>query len=328
MSKQWVSREDYIESSELAVDPGRLVEAFLPKLRAHVTKRYAWLDTRGNCMLSIDDVIQAASIRLIQLAERWAVVVDKHPEWEPTDGTYDALFFTYLHFEVKKAIGKEHQLAGGDTSLVSLTVEQGGEQFERAALYEYSDGELHDRTGVRRRPDGPWWHAVVEEIMTFWDTMAPKEKMSIALRHYDELPADRVATLMGTSPLYTNRVERRWRAHARNTVRLGDDYEFVPRTKPYAWQPTDLLEAYLQDRHQKTLHEYLGVVTISFRVDPDYLVRALTAANTYSPSTHDKLSANQLDALYHLADEGLGYAAIARELNVTDRTVARRLQRA
>src|SRR5690606_23323142 len=123
-----------------------------------------------------------------------------------------------------------------------------GEESERRELYDYSDGEMHDRTGVRRRADGPGWGAIVNDIMKFWDEMAPKYTVIIALRYYDELSHDRVAKLTGTSAGVSNVTVNRWRAHARNQVRLGDDFEESEHLKPSPWEPPELLNIYIRDR--------------------------------------------------------------------------------
>lgn len=326
MSKRWVSREDFVDITSGATDPDRLVRKFLPLLRGHVTNVYSWMDARGNCVLSVDDLIQVASITLMKLAGNWHSIVAEHPEFMlDENGTHDAVFFGYLKKEVKFRLLNEHDRERRAT-FEGLTSEIDGETYDRPELYDWTDGEMHDRTGVRRRPDGPWWRAILNDIMAYWDTqMTQKEKLVIALRYYDELPRDRVAELTGTSSVLYPAIVKRWRAHTRNQLRNGDDYEIVEHVNARAWEPPELLTIYLRDRHQKDVHEYLGIVTLCFRADPDYLVRILDMVPFRIPGANDQLDAEQISTIDRMASEGHNYADIGRTVGVSRGAIGLRL---
>jgi DNA-directed RNA polymerase specialized sigma24 family protein len=327
MSKRWVTREEFTETTAMATDPDRLIRKFLPKMSAHIAVKYAWMEGRGNCVLSVDDLIQVGAICLMKLAGRWAEIVTEYPDYSlGADGTYDAMFYAHLKTVVKRELYNEHR-AERRATYESLTVEFDGLEVERSSLYDYTDGEMHDRTGVRRRPDGPWFPAVYDEILSFWYTLTPRDKTGIALHFYDELPNLQVGTLMGLSGTFNHKTLNRWRAHARNQVRVGDDYEEVdPPAKQKPWEPPELLTTYLHDRHRKTLQEYLGIVTISFRVDPDYVARILGAWNFRVEGGANAPSTPEQDAIIdQMASEGYSYAAIGRAVGLSDVTIGRRL---
>lgn len=322
MSKRWVSKDDFDEVAAVATDPGRLISKFIPQLRAHVTAKYAWLGDRGNCILGVDDLIQIASIQLMDLAERWGDIVKEHPDFErDLNGTYDGYFYMFLKTRVMQKIisanKRERRVA-----YEGLTFEYEGDELDRPELYECSDGELHDRTGVRRRPDGPWWPAVANNIMTFWDHMTQREKVAIALRFYDGLSTTQVNELAGVDRGLPNDIRKRWRAHARNQVRLGDDHEEIQHHRSHAWSPPEVLLEYLKARHRMDIHEYLGIVTISFRTDPMYIVDALTE-DGHGPTR--LITIEQEESIDRLAAEGYKAPQIAREIGVSNDTVYRRL---
>lgn len=326
MSKRYTAQSSSWDDTDAAInpatDPGRLIHKFLPSLSAHVTAKYASLGARGNCILGVDDLIQIASIELMGLAEKWESIVEEHPDFElEPNGTYDGLFYAFLKTRVMQRIIDTNKRERR-TQYEPLTVMDEGEEQDRSELYEYSDGELHDRTGVRRRPDGPWWRAVVNEIMTFWDQMTQKEKVVMALRFYDELSTERVSELARVTESLPSLVRKRWRAHARNQMRLGDDHEYIEHHKPQAWEPPELLVEYLRARHRMDIHEYLGIVTISFRSDPMYIVDALTEA---APRPRRRIAVEQEDIIDRMAGQGYNAPQIAREIGVSMDTVYRRL---
>ena len=326
MSKRWTSRNELSEPAGGATSPDRLIRKFLPLLRGHVTNVYSWMDARGNCLLSVDDLIQVASITLMKLADEWHSIVAEHPEFVlDENGTHDAVFFAYLKKEVKFRLLNEHQRERR-AAFEGLTSEIDGETYERPELYDSTDGEMHDRTGVRRRPDGPWWRAILSDIMAYWDTqMTPKEKLVIALRYFDELPRDRVSELTGTSSVLYPAIVKRWRAHTRNQLRNGDGFEVVEHVNSRAWEPPELLTVYLRDRHQKDIHEYLGIVTLSFRADPDYLVRILDVLPFRTPGANDQIDPEQIETIDRMAAEGHSYAEIGRTVGVSRGSIGLRL---
>lgn len=323
MSKRWVTRDEYADAAAAVTDPDRLIHRFLPQLRAHVITKYRWMSERGNCVLDVDDLIQLACIVLMSLADRWASIVEDHPEFKVgPDGTYDGIFYNYLKVETKSRLGHAHR-DERRAAFEGLTFEIDGEEFERPRLYEVSDGEMHDRTGVRRRPDGPWWPAIVNNIMCHWDTMPTKEKVGIALRAFDGLSPKNAAELAGCSQDVLIRAVNRWRTHARNQVVLGDPHDVPRRSYQHAWEPPELLIMYLRDRHRMDLYEYLGIVTISFRTDPDYISEILDVKQR--PIQRAQITDQQIATLDRMAAQGYNYSQIARAVGIAPGSVANRL---
>ena len=42
------------------LDKDQLISHYLPVVRGHIVKNYEWMARRGNCLISVDDLIQVA----------------------------------------------------------------------------------------------------------------------------------------------------------------------------------------------------------------------------------------------------------------------------
>ncbi|MFJ4999906.1 hypothetical protein ACIP5T_17270 [Microbacterium sp. NPDC088619] len=309
MSKRWRTRRPEGIAPD---DPEYLLNRFLPTLRPHIINNYAWMERRGNCLISVEDLTQLAAIELMKLIKDWPDILARD-DIDTTRDT-DPLFFHFLKHHVKQQLQKVLSRKGTDPETVSLEVEYEGQTFERDDLYD-------DRTSLRRRPDGEHWPATYGIIMDFWDNLAPVDKMWIALRHFDELSRPHIKTLMGKDTAILDLITKRWRAHARNQI-LDHEEEVEPR-KARPWEPPEQLLEYLRTRHGKDMHEYLGIVTICFRQDSGYLCRALDMRPHHVGTA--KISPEQIAMIDLLRSQGRTHKEIAAVVGISKSGVGARL---
>ncbi|GEB94383.1 hypothetical protein [Microbacterium lacticum] len=265
-----------------------MVTEFLPQMRAHIIGKYGWLERRGNCMITVDDMIQVASIALLRHVDRWPrIAADRG--WDPNNN--DGAFYVMLKEDVKRSIMKYRRREAGDP--------EPGEQnpiavsFDDHPLFEHGgEGENTDaeyRTSLNAPSMLPHWKMLQSTVVDYYVFLQKRDKVQIALRYFDELSHASTAELIGISTAASKRrittLRSGWVDHARN--QFTDHY--VPLADPaqnLRWTPPPALEAYVRDRHRMNLDEYLGIVTIAFREDVSYLTDILSEGRHYGATAH------------------------------------------
>lgn len=256
-----------------------MVNEFLPKLRGHVVAKYGWIERRGNCLITIDDLIQVASITLLKHIDKWPrIAASLGMDPEGNNGAFYATLKTDVKFAISKYRARdaheddEHDMLGHSfDDLPPLAGEAG----------ENTDEEF--RTAIRAPSNMPHWPMTQASVVDYFVFLHKRDKVHIALRYFDELSHATTAELLGIgSAVSTSRmsvVRRGWVDHARNqftdhAVQMNDGPANI------RWEPSEALIAYLRDRHRMDIDEYLGIVTIAFREDVTYLIDILGDGRT------------------------------------------------
>lgn len=287
-----------------------LILEYLPSLRGHVIRKYGWMTERGNCLLTLDDIIQIASITLVRFLPLWDDFLAREGKSREGNG---GLFWTFLEKRVRDDVLKyyerqAHGHRGADAS--ADDVNENPDAYTEPV-----------RTALTARTASESWGVVHEELVDFFATLPRRDKMMLALRYFDDLPTDTAADLFGiargTFTVMTSKAVRRWRSHARN--QYAEYPGEVPARVEYEWAPSDALSAYLRDRHRKDIDEYLGYVTICLRADSGYLGTILdTTRHNSSTAEHwrGRMTADQEAETDRLLCEGVSAAEISRRLDI------------
>ena len=289
------------------VDP--LISEYLPVVKGQIAKKYWWIEDRGNCLLTTDDLIQVASIALVTLTNKWDdILADQGATRE--DMTDGRLFWHYLKSEVKwmvlNAIKRQAKL-DQDNHTTNWRYDAHAEELWGEDV----------RTALTRHQDPSILQA---DIAEYFALMPPYEKTILALRHFDELSFPQISDLLGVAaPLLSEHATKainRWRVYARN--QYLDTPEYLPRHPRRAWEPPTALVDYLQSRHHADIHEYLGVVTISFRVDVSYMVDILGGRRFTGTANHpnSRLTDEQRKEIDRLTGEGMNAMEVSRRLDI------------
>lgn len=284
-----------------------LITEYLPVLRGHVIKKYRWMEERGNCLITLDDLIQIASIRLMSLVDKWDDILAEQGKTREGNG---GMFWKFLAHQVKQDVLKYYNRDGRPESNDSLDIETDTNAENPAEI----------KTSLLQRNDGIHWRAIHNDIVDFFATLPRKDKTFLALRYFDEMQHSTAAALLGIGEKsYRNQVgtiTARWRDYTRN--QFTDVPVDVARRIAVDWEPTEALITYLRDRHRKDLSEYLGIVTIAFREDTSYLVDALNTQKVVVPgATPTLLSPAQQQQVDELMGQGVNKMDISRKLGVT-----------
>jgi RNA polymerase sigma factor (sigma-70 family) len=286
-----------------------LISEYLPVIRGHITKKYSWVDGTGNCMLTVDDLIQVASIALVRLVDRWDGFLARDGKEREGNG---GLFWNFLENEVKNDIAKYYR------DVVKL--DRPTSDSLDAVPQDADESLATIRTALNARRDGESWGMVNDDLVDHFSVMPQRDKILIALRYFDELPFARIADVLGANEKTTRNLTlnavNRWRAFSRNQyVEYPTD---LPRRLPQPWEPTETLTTYLQSRHRKDISEYLGYVTICFRNDVSYLVDILGSERTVAPGAKAVgLSPAQQHQVDELMAQSVNMVEISRRLGVS-----------
>ncbi|WP_341999395.1 helix-turn-helix domain-containing protein [Microbacterium sp. LWH7-1.2] len=297
-------------------DARSLVTDWLPRIRPYVLSKFGWLERRGNCMVTADDLIQVASIALMRHAERWgdhlADSLGVDPDTAFDGGENAGLFWTTLREDVERAIYRyRHRDARDDEFMDSF--DNVGEDGE-------SDAEK--RTSLRTPGTGVTWGVVRENVMDYYLFLPQRDRVMIALRYFDDLKHATVAELLGVQTATVRQRDKvlrdEWTTVARNQY-AEHPTPLPERRTNIQWEPSEALTAYIRDRWRKDIHEYLGIVTIAFREDIGYLSQILGSERTYAADAH---ASSRILSPYQDAQIDKWYAAgmsmreIARDLGV------------
>lgn len=290
----------------MTTDP--LISRYLPVVNGHIMKNYRWIEERGNCLCTVEDLQQIAAIALIRLAGKWDEILAE--KGKARDGD-NALFWAYLKNYVKSDVNaffRDHGKKGADDD----------------TIFKGEDDETEDemvRTSIRAKEDTPIGNIIWEDLVDFFELMPQKDKILIVLRYFDELTFDQMGDVLsanpGTTKALTSLVEQRWRLRARN---MFTDYpaEETPR-KPRPWDKPDSLEVYLQSRHRRDLSEHLWFATQCFRDDVSYLTDILGSTPFYPAGATEGrrvLNPTQEAMIDAMIREGESGAEIARRLEI------------
>lgn len=261
-----------------------LLADWAPKLRGYVIKHYGWMETRGNCLIGIDDLVQIALIALVDLAARWDDILAA--QGKTRDGN-DGMFWAYLKQQTKNAVWTFYRREGN----VPADGPAERDLTRGLEITTADEDTLHVTDAVDLRD---WWLTVedtmygkitLRAIADFYDTLPRRDKILIALRHYDELPYKQVGALLGmrdtSAQELTRSITDRWRDHARN--QYTDHHVEVKRRVARDWEEPDTLTAYIRDRHRNDLPTYIGRVSIAIHTDPAYLADILNPGRAYAP---------------------------------------------
>jgi DNA-directed RNA polymerase specialized sigma subunit len=245
-----------------------LVSEYLPVVRGHIVKHYRWMENRGNCLITVDDLIQIASMTLVKLVEKWDGILEE--KGETREGT-GPLFWSFLRERIKGDVIKYYARDGMADENESRNPSFDEEPEDNA------ENQAFIRTSVRIKADGILWRSTHNTIVDFFSVMPRQDKIEIALRYFDDLTLERVADIMEAPYKSTARRVKentdRWRTFSRN--QFTDEITDLRPRLPRAWEPPATLVEYLAARHRKTFEEYLGYVTLCFRSDAGYLNLAL-----------------------------------------------------
>ncbi|MCM3779858.1 sigma factor-like helix-turn-helix DNA-binding protein [Microbacterium hydrocarbonoxydans] len=283
-----------------------LISEYLPVVRGHIVKNYAWMADRGNCLMSIDDLKQVAAIALVKLVGRWDDVLAEQGKSREGNG---GLFWWYLKEDVKRTVSKYYRDIAHKGEYDEPTTDELGEETWEV-----------QRTSLRTPTDAPGSRITREDIVDFFTTLSPRHKTLIALRYFDELPfvdvADVMSAVPGTVRNITQTGLKNLRAFARN--QFLDDPAPMPRQVHMPWEPPESLVTYLRERHQKDLPEYLGIVTLAFRADVSYLVDMLHEGRHEVPGSKQlTMSPFQQAAADELLSQGESMREVSRRLDVS-----------
>ncbi|WP_433721132.1 hypothetical protein [Microbacterium laevaniformans] len=281
-----------------------LIAEYLPVVHGHIAKNYAWMARRGNCLITVEDLQQIAAIALLKLCAKWDAILAS--EGKSRDGN-SGLFWTILKVRVRDDVLKYYARIG---------------LREVDDLSDSIDDDDDFRTSIRA-PYTPAPGAILlADVADFFDTLPRKDKVYIALRHYDELPYPQMASILGALPAttrtLTSRIEGRWRDFARN--QFTDHSVQVPRRVEVGWEPSDSLLNYVSSRHRNDLPTYLGRVSTAFHADPVYLSHILSEAPTIAPGTGNRwepLSPFIQSQIDKMIGDGVNHMEISRTLGIS-----------
>ncbi len=299
--------------------PENMVDEFLPQLRAHVIRRYGWLERRGNCLITIDDLIQVASIALLRHIDRWpSIAADRG--WDPSNN--DGAFFVMLKEDVKRKIIRYRRDAGDPAEGEIEPIATSFDNRPTVDGHELETTEAEYRTSLHAPNMHPHWKMVQADIVDYFVFLRKREKMNIALRYFDELSHATTAEMLGISVQSSRqtitKVKAEWINHARNQFR-DEQVLTQERTHGIVWEPSEALVAYIRDRHRMDIDEFLGIVTIAFREDVGYLTEILSENYHYGATAHAAsraLSPYQEAQVDKWVAAGMSQADIARDLGV------------
>ena len=283
-----------------------LISEYLPVVQGHIVKQYSWMAERGNCLMTIDDLKQVASIALVKLVTRWDDILAEQDKMREGNG---GLFWWYLKEDIKRTVIKYYRDLGRKGEYDEPTVDELGDETWAV-----------QRTSLRAPTDSPTARITRDDIVDFFSTLSPRHKTLIALRYFDELPMQQVADVMdGLEKTTRNNVATavaNLRAFALN--QFIDQPKNMPRQVHMPWAPPESLAMYLRERHRKDLAEYLGIVTLAFRADVSYLVDILgqdrVVATGAMPVT---MSPFQQAAADELLGQGESMREVSRRLDVS-----------
>jgi RNA polymerase sigma factor (sigma-70 family) len=287
-----------------------LISEYLPAIRGYIIKKYHWVDGKGNCLLTVDDLIQVASIILCRLVAGWDDFLAK--EGKTRDGN-NGLFWTFLEHQVKQEITRYSDRVAHD------------DRPREASFDDHAPGEeslAETRTSLRLLKDTPSWTVVNNELVDYFSTMRTRDKILIALRYFDELPYDQMADVLGlkshTTVTNTMNAKNRWLRYARNLY--VDDPVTIPpvgSAGAHRWDIPESLTTYLESRHRKDIHEYLGYVTICFRADVSYMASVLGSERVTAPGARpSSLSPYHQNQIDKMMLDGVSKIEISRVLGV------------
>ena len=256
-----------------------LITHHLPGVIGYIKNHYAWMETRAtNCMITVDDLVQIASIQLIKLAQKWPEVWAETQATQETEGVKNAedrYFWTHLKWDIKGAVHAYYERYTG--------LKQGEESTPESALE--IDDWLEERTSVRLPHEMPGSRIPRYDIVDFFSRMPLRDKVHIALQYFDELTGKQMGDLLGIAAgavyNYNLDVIHRMRIFARN--QFQDTREPLTEHRPRPWEPPEALTVYLQGRHRMDIHEYVGIFTIALREDVSYLTDILGTTRTSPP---------------------------------------------
>ena len=264
-----------------------MVNEFLPQLRAHVISKYGWLERRGQCLVTVDDLIQVASIAMLRHIDRWPKIAADRG-WDPNNN--DGAFYTMLKEDVKRKIIR-YRRESGDPAADEVDPIAKSFDDRPKGLDGVSVGNTPEeyRTALHAPSMLPHWKMVQSDVVDYFVFLQKREKMNIALRYFDELSHETTAELLGVSTAVSkscvSNVRTDWLNHARNQFR-DEQVPTLPRRDGIKWEPSEALVAYLRDRRRMDIDEYLGIVTISFREDVSYLTEILSETRHYGATAH------------------------------------------
>lgn len=283
-----------------------LITEYLPVLKGHIVRKYRWMENRGNCLLTIDDLVQVASIQLMKLAERWDDILAERGQTRDGNG---GMFWKFLEHQTKQEVLRYYEKVAKANRPAHASADD---------IEENPGGYTPEvRTALARLQQPSIVH---QDIAAFFDTLPRKDKMYIALRYFDELSYAQMADVLGanknTTTNLTVRIVDRWRDYARN--QFTDHSVVVGRRVEWEWEPTETLLTYIQNRHRVDLPEYLGWVSLCLRADVSYLADILSTQRTEAVSAREPaLSPFQQAEVDRLIGEGVNKMEISRRLGVT-----------
>ncbi|WP_315551252.1 sigma factor-like helix-turn-helix DNA-binding protein [Microbacterium aurum] len=297
-----------------------MVNEFLPQLRAHVIAKYGWLERRGNCLVTIDDLIQVASIALLRHIDRWPRIA-ADAGMDPTRN--NGAFYVMLKEDVKRKIMRYRREADdpaeGEIDPIAMSFDDRPEGLDGGFLGA-TDEEF--RTALHAPSMMPHWKMIQSDVVDYFVFLRKREKMNIALRYFEELSHETTAELLGvsvaTSRQTISTIKKEWLNHARNQYR-DEQVNLQGRVHGIKWEPSEALVAFLRDRRRMDIDEYLGIVTIAFREDVSYLTEILSETRHYGATAHAgtrALSPYQEAQVDKWMSKGMSQAQIARDLGV------------
>jgi DNA-directed RNA polymerase specialized sigma24 family protein len=257
----------------MSITPADIVATTLPKLGGYIHNNYRWIEDRGHCLLTVDDLKQVASIQMLDLAERWPAIAEDRGFPDDRDAQ-EKLFWAFLKHEVKQAV-QEHvqsvtrQYKEGPSSHNSL------DDFDPNARSEHPDDV---RTAL-------WRYAppsmLLEDVVDFFTIQPVQDKLAIALRYFDGLSLEMLAGMMGIEPAScrsrAKRASKRILDYAKNQC-VDEPNDLEPR-RTHGWETPEAITNYVRNRYRTDVANYLGYVTLCFRADVSYLVDILDAGN-------------------------------------------------
>jgi DNA-directed RNA polymerase specialized sigma24 family protein len=305
-----------------------LISFYLPVVRGHIVNKYAWMETRGNCLITIEDLQQIAAIALVKLAAEWDETVAEHYPNEPQrrEG-HDPRFWGLLAKAIKfRVINYYKNVGRADDN------ENSWPSFDAPPPDGSTLNYAEAHTSIRQPESSPLWGLVNDTLIEYFQILSTREKVLIALRYFDELPFEQIADILssqrGTCGAKVKEIGARWRAYARNQF-VDQPAELAPHN-PYRWEvPPGLIE-YVETRHRKDLSEWLWFVTECFRADVGYLTAVLGEGRYVVPGSLAKLHVispyvgSQIDSM---RADGLTQQAVANMLGITKSQVSHYLSR-
>lgn len=262
-------------------------EYFRKKLRAHVLKRYGWMQNFCPHM-NADDLVQIANLALFELCRDWSEIAEaRDVSSDPVDNP--GMFWKYLAFRVKDEVRMYAKTNEGTLNedghwiwTRSLSLDAEDEHFATSGLVRE---DIRDEVMIRDHPPYLSRNAVVD----LFSILPTRDKIYLALRFFDGLSLKDAGQLVGSSPTAFSMLVERARSHVRGYARhqysttdagTGD---LRPR-KGAPWDIPGTLHDYLRTRHDLDVHEWLGLFTISMRVDVSYLID-IVSGRGFMPDT-------------------------------------------